>query len=280
VPDFSRALALTDAEWIDFLAGVAPGAVPGLPPPALPDESVQDRYVGSHGVTALREAGAFYSRIWSILDARGVSRDDMGRVLDFGCGWGRIYRFFLRHAPPAHLIGIDIDDHCIELCRSAMPYGTFLRSPVLPPLAFDPASLDVITAYSVFSHLSQASFERWLDEFRRLLAPGGFLFFTTLKIEHLDVWDRLAVSGNEHYRDALARAAFSRAAWETRIENGDFLFVPTGGGDMRDSSFYGEAILSPQYLVKLAPAFGFRIVEIAAGLDLPQSFVALHRESS
>lgn len=279
MPAFDRALALTDADWIDFLAGAANGAVDGLTPPPLPDESVQDQYVGSHGVAALREAGAFYARVWAVLDAHGVARNDLGHLLDFGCGWGRIYRLFLRHAPPDHLVGVDIDDYCLDLCRQAMPYGTFIQSPVLPPLSLAERSLDIVTAYSVFSHLSQELFEQWLSEFGRLLAPGGFLFFTTLKPEHLDVWAELAVSGNEYYRAALARAAFSRSSWAAEIENGGFLFVPTGGGEMRDSSFYGEAIVTPQYLGRVASSFGFRIVEISAGLDLPQSFIALQRQS-
>lgn len=44
----------------------------------------------------------------------------------------------------------------------------------------------MITAYSVFSHFSAMQATRWLDEFDRILRPGGTLILTTYGRGHLD----------------------------------------------------------------------------------------------
>ena len=274
---FQIAGRLSDADWVDFLTGSRPEALDGLQPPIVPDPRVQEAYVGSSGDSAMREAGAFYSRIRAILDEHRVSERTIGRVLDFGCGWGRISRFFLRHCLPGDLVGVDIDEECIAFCREAMPYCTFFKCESSPPLPFGLASFDVVVAYSVFSHLAEDASRAWLAEFSRLVKPGGFLFFTTLKIEHLAVWAELAIGGNEHHKRALAAAGFSLAGWQRRAASGDLLFVPTGGGGVRDNSFYGEAIVTPGYLERHAPALGFSVLAFLSDTRLPQSFVALRR---
>ena len=51
--------------------------------------------------------------------------------------------------------------------------GNFEQSAVEPPLRFADGSFDIVYAYSVFSHLSERVQLRWVEEFARILRPGG-----------------------------------------------------------------------------------------------------------
>jgi SAM-dependent methyltransferase len=262
-------------EWVAFLAGLRTDTTLP-PPPAMPSEEIQTAYVGSSGLAAMREAGEFYRQVQELLRSRDGA---VGRLLDFGCGWGRIYRLFLRDSDK--LVGVDIDSGCIAICRSALPDGDFEVCGVEPPLGFAEHSFDTVAAYSVFSHLAERVFTSWMLEFSRVLAPGGRVFFTTLKRAHLAVWDGLSQSGNAHYRAALRDASFEKGEWSCAADQGErVLFVPTGGGDMRSASFYGEAIISRSYLDRVLPELGFELLVFSDQECLPQVFVAAGKAGS
>ena len=92
------------------------------------------------------------------------------RVLDFGCGAGRI----LRHLGEAQLAGCDIDAPSIEWVLANMPWvDAFLVEDAIPRSA---ASYDLVLAASVFTHL--LDWEWWMLEIRRVLVAGGFLLAT------------------------------------------------------------------------------------------------------
>src|SRR5262245_11121126 len=146
--DYREALVLTESEWVDFLSNKHVDRELTAPVPAFPDVKVQESFVGSSGDAAIQEAGVFYSKVMSVLDAAGVARANVGRVLDFGCGWGRISRFFLRHCAPGDLLGADIDESCVRFCADAMQSAKFMRSSPNPPLAVPERSFDLVVAYS------------------------------------------------------------------------------------------------------------------------------------
>jgi len=273
--DFRRAKGCTDAEWLEFLLGER--SLGELQPPSLPDQAIQRSYVGSAGRQALEEACVFYSRIRALMSARGNPLHDGTRVLDFGCGWGRVYRFFLRDCEPQNLIGVDIDDDCIYQCRASMPFGSFHLTSPAPPAPLADASFDLVFAYSVFSHLARSSFEAWLSDISRLLRVRGLLVFTTLKPAHLDVWRTQSADESCGHYEPLGRDGFDYARWKGELESGGFLHVATGGGGARSSAFYGESTFSEKYLTPIAVARQLRTVEFSTDDRLPQSFVVLER---
>jgi SAM-dependent methyltransferase len=198
-------------------------------------------------------------------------------LLDFGVGWGRLYRLLLNHVSPSNLVGVDIDQECIDLCRAAMPYGTFGKSEPMPPLPNSPIDLDIVYAYSVFSHLAEHAFDSWIRAFHKILKPGGLFVFTTLIEAHLDVWHQQQNGDDPYYRSSLKAAGFDHATWKLRAAKGDFLYVPTGGGDTRDGSFYGEAIVTRRYVEKICPVEGYALRAFEVTKDLPQAYVVLQR---
>src|SRR5262245_14343348 len=73
----------------------------------MPDAGMQAMYTGGVEDSTLREGFVAY-RIFKGCYERYIGPIERCRgVLDFGCGWGRIIRFFLRDVPPATLTGVD-----------------------------------------------------------------------------------------------------------------------------------------------------------------------------
>jgi SAM-dependent methyltransferase len=102
------------------------------------------------------------------------------RVLDFGCGAGRVLRCFLEEAERAELHGCDIDAASVEwLERNLSPPLHIFQSDEAPPLDRPDATFDLVWAISVFTHIADL-WALWLLELRRVLDDGGLLIATFL----------------------------------------------------------------------------------------------------
>jgi SAM-dependent methyltransferase len=104
-----------------------------------------------------------------------------GRVLDFGCGPGRVLRYLLPRLPHGTVLdGCDIHEPSIEWLRAHLPapHEVFLSSSD-PPLPRASGVYRLIYATSVFTHLA-ASWSAWLCEMHRLLEPRGVLLATIM----------------------------------------------------------------------------------------------------
>src|SRR5207248_6839940 len=98
------------------------------------------------------------------------------RVLDFGCGTGRVLRHFLADFSSSDYWGCDIHEDSVLWCQAHLPAPCFV-SPKDPPLPFEDGHFDLIYAIAVFTHIS-INWAEWLVELHRLLAPGGLLVAT------------------------------------------------------------------------------------------------------
>ena len=102
------------------------------------------------------------------------------RLLDFGCASCR----FLRHVAcfggeKFDVWGCDFAVENINWNKQHFPstFKTFLNN-ANPHLPFPDNYFDVITAFSVFTHIDQFE-DAWLLELRRVTQPGGLLYLTT-----------------------------------------------------------------------------------------------------
>jgi SAM-dependent methyltransferase len=148
-------------------SGVAP--TDGVP---LPPRRLMVRVAGTADAEwFLRSGRAAYDAIAAHVDLAQTSA-----VLDFGCGCGRVMRWFRDF--DGDLAGSDVSSDAVEWCRANLD-GRFETNGLAPPLAFADESFDLVYALSVFTHLTADLQLAWRDEVRRVLRPGGRLLLTT-----------------------------------------------------------------------------------------------------
>ena len=100
------------------------------------------------------------------------------RVLDFGCGVGRVLRAFFEEAEGAEFWGCDIDGPSIRWCvENLSPPFRFFQLSEVPTIPLEDASFDLVYAISVFAHI-HVDWHHWMMEVRRILRPGGYAFIS------------------------------------------------------------------------------------------------------
>ena len=242
---------ITDAAWVDLLRRAATGErvdIDGRVLPPMPDTTLQVNTVGQAGPGAMEEAWVFAAQCLQRFRATPLFQADDKLLLDFGTGWARIARCFLRDIRAENIIGTDVDASLIGVCRSTFPGPRFLRCSPMPPLMLRDDSVDFIVGYSVFSHLSEAACRAWLAEFARILKPGGMVAMTTRGRWFFDY--AAALTGTDSYSKALSTMFPDFAEARARYDRGELVHsnVPgvTGGGVL-DGGFYGETFIPEQF---------------------------------
>lgn len=119
------------------------------------------------------------------------------RVLDFGCGSGRVLRHFLPEADRAELSGCDIHAESIAWLDQNLPQVRAFANGYEPPLEVADGSFDLVYATSVFTHIGD-HWATWLLEMHRVLAPGGLLVTSWLGEA---MWE--ALLKEDHDEDAV-----------------------------------------------------------------------------
>lgn len=109
----------------------------------------------------------------------GVGRpiESFERVLDFGCGCGRVLREW-REIDGPEFHGSDYNPSLVQWCRDHLGCATVGKNELTPPLRYASQSFDLCYAVSVFTHLPESMQDAWLAELKRVLRPGGILLVT------------------------------------------------------------------------------------------------------
>ena len=112
-------------------------------------------------------------------------------VVDLGCGSGRLAHA-LGKVMKIDYWGIDIVEELLRYARTKAPnnYEFVLNRKLTLPIG--DAAADMVCAFSVFTHLLHTETYLYLQDFRRVLKPGGraiFSFFEFTEPNHWPVFD-------------------------------------------------------------------------------------------
>lgn len=128
-----------------------------------------------------------YLRLQQMVE-RYYQGDRPATYFDFGCSSGRVLRHFAAQTE-LQVSACDIDLLNVRWVQRHLPRRIrIFQNSSLPHLPVEDNSIDVFSAYSVFSHIDVWE-EAWLAEVRRVLRPGG-LAYITIQSQH--TWDRVA----------------------------------------------------------------------------------------
>ena len=113
-----------------------------------------------------------------IVRASGLTFAAGDRILDFGCGAGRMIRHLQSLAGTCEIWGTDISAKHVLWCKRHMqPPFHFATTTKVPHLPFEDRSFRLIYCGSVFTHIDDLA-DAWLLELRRILTPDGRLYVT------------------------------------------------------------------------------------------------------
>ena len=164
------------------------------------------------------------------------------KVLDLGCGNGRLYE--LLRARKADYYGIDVSEKLIEIAKSHYPDAKFQVADALN-LPFSDNFFDRVFSIAVFHHIPSEKFRlRFLSEAKRVLRPGGSLV--------LIVWGL----GSRKRLFLFFKYAVFKILGKSKLDFGD-TYVPWRKETMR----YVHYFLKDE-LKQLTKTAGFRTKEV------------------
>jgi SAM-dependent methyltransferase len=159
---------------IDLLRYLPEAAGLPVPPPSL-----NSLVTGTEDVRWYAESGKYAARsIITTLERNLIPIDSLHTILDFGCGSGRVIRYW-RHLK-AEVFGTDYNSESIEWCQQHLRFAKFSVNQLDPPLPYEDQKFDLIYALSVFTHLDESRQVAWMVDLARVLKPNGFLLITTV----------------------------------------------------------------------------------------------------
>lgn len=173
--------------------------------------------------------------------------DQFRVILDWGCGCGRMSRYF-HWMPRARVTGIDIDAGNIHWCQSNLRFGNFLAVGMHPPTLLRAGHFELLIGISIFTHLLEAETHEWLAELERLSAPGAILLMTI------------------HSDATAARSDLPEATWRNWKETG---FADAGANvdleaEMSVQDYYRNTFFTHEYVRERWSRY-FEILEIVPG---------------
>ncbi|WP_306602704.1 rhamnan synthesis F family protein [Azonexus sp.] len=108
-------------------------------------------------------------------------------LLDLGCGSGRLATILHQEQDGISYTGIDIVQALLDYAQSKAPNYRFILSRQLSLPLLD-ASVDMISAFSLFTHLLHTESYCYLAECARVLRPGGKVVFSFLEFAEPHHW--------------------------------------------------------------------------------------------
>jgi SAM-dependent methyltransferase len=100
------------------------------------------------------------------------------KILEFASGYGRVTRHLSKLLPNNNVTACDVHHEAVDFIRQNLDCSAKVSS-VNPDLVNLEDKYDVISVMSLFSHLPDATFGRFLSMLERHLEPEGIIIFTT-----------------------------------------------------------------------------------------------------
>jgi SAM-dependent methyltransferase len=140
-----------------------------------------------------------------VLAAHHIDLGSFGKILDFGCGAGRLASQWKGFNGEVH--GCDYNPALIRWCRKFFG-SNFRPNPIVGRLTYPDEYFDFIYLLSVFTHLSADIQDFWYHELLRIIRPGGYLLITVHGDQFRDALNEQARTHYDAGNMAIVQAPF------------------------------------------------------------------------
>jgi SAM-dependent methyltransferase len=203
-----------------------------------------------HGGDAHHYFSVGYSALACVrhgLEAAGTG--EVRAILDLPCGYGRVLRMLRAEYPEARIVACDLQTGGVDFC--ARTFGAVpLYSAEDPERIGLEERFDLIWVGSLLTHLDAPGWQRFLALFRRSLAEGGALLFSS----HGAACERRVAEQGERY----GLAAEDLAAVQRGLRERGFGYADYGPG-----RGYGISMASEPFVREAAQRAGLKLVDYA-----------------
>lgn len=212
--------------------------------PSMAADQVQISWTGACGYDLLRQSTAFIREVergWRLYLDRNPDALRQAKIVDYGCGWGRLTRLLYYYTDSANLHALDPWDESLRVCSECGLPGNFNLVDYVPEsLSIEDQSADLVIAFSVFTHLSENTTSKVLSALRRILKPDGMAVITIRPVEY---WD--------YHRDYIA--GYDRENLKAEHERRGFAFMPHEREAINGEITYGDTSISFDYIANQYP---------------------------
>lgn len=196
--------------------------------PSMPPDEVQIGWTGNSGAALLNQSLSFVDAVHGAFEKLAGRPLEGARILDYGCGWGRLLRLMYRFSGPDRIHGCDAWETSLALCREHRVAANLALCAEVPrEVPFPGVKFDLVYAFSVLTHLSERTARAVMGAIRGSIEPGGLCVVTIRPAEYWDVHPQsqsavdVALMKSEHARRGFAFTPHQRAPVDGDIPYGD-----------------------------------------------------------
>ena len=203
----------------------------------LPSEDIQARFAGGRGEALLPRACSFVNYLQAALHKFGVDRSP--KILDYGCGWGRLTRFLPALTASPNIFAVDPNSDVLTHLAGAKFRANVKHVDQVPDALPFREHFDLCFLFSIFTHLPPLVIGSIVSVLREYMNPGSLVVCT---IRPKAFWPY-------YLGDSKTTVEELTSAHD---DNG-FAFLPQG-----DNQLYGDVSYSDEFIQELLNGFTLR----------------------
>jgi len=213
--------------------------------PKMASDQVQRDWTGNAGIPLLKQTLNFVRSLsynYNRLTGRPL---DEAKILDYGCGYGRIARLMYAFVREDSFYGLDPWERSIEICQADGLTQNFLQSDYLPDsLPVGDVKFDLVYAFSVFTHLSERATLAALGAIRKCIKPDGVLTIT--------------IRPEEYWQHDTHTSPSAKAELLEKHHLSGFAFCPHKREAIDGDVTYGDTSMTLDWLERMATGWVIR----------------------
>ena len=206
--------------------------------PAMASDDVQRKWTGACGTPLLQQSLDFVRAVRTEFVAATGRPLEGAKILDYGCGYGRLLRLMMRYAVLDNLVGCDPLEESIQICREdGIPCRLDVTDFLPESLPYPDETFDLMFAFSVFTHTSLRASKAALAALRKTAVPDALLAITIRPVEY---W-----ANDPAYTEEAPKL-------QKKHRKEGFVFVPHEREAVDGDITYGDTSMSLDYLASIA----------------------------